>query len=121
MAGSFLLAVVLYAFALGGVCLVTAVGGRTRPPTVSVSLGLLQGVVVIAGLLDAVALIQGEHRSDVATNLGYLFVSVLVLPATFAAVRADAGRWGNAAGAVACVLLAVISLRLHVTLGPAAA
>ena len=49
--------------------------------------------------------------------MGYLLTSLIVLPVTAATMRMDAGRWGSSALAVGCVMLAVVSVRLHQTLG----
>jgi FtsH-binding integral membrane protein len=114
---SFNLSVIGYALALAAICAMASLGGRPRRPAVSAALGFLQIAVVVAALLDVIRLVRADEGAQVVTNLGYLVTSVIVLPVIATAVRMDLGRWGNAAAAVGCVLLAVISLRLHQTVG----
>lgn len=119
MSRSLGLTIILYALAVAGVCAFAAVTGRRRSPSVNVGLVLLELAAMVQAALDGLQLIRGQHGPDVATNVGYLITSLIVLPFTCAAVRLDPGRWGSAALAVGCVLLAVVSLRLHQTLGSA--
>ncbi|MFI7588697.1 hypothetical protein ACIB24_16625 [Spongisporangium articulatum] len=111
------LTTLLYALGLGAALAGTAVRGRPRPPALVAGLGMLELAVVVQGVLDGVALVSGDHGPEVATNVGYLLTSVAVLPICATGVRWDDGRWGNAALAVGCLLVAVVSVRLHVTLG----
>ncbi|SOD70906.1 hypothetical protein SAMN05892883_0537 [Jatrophihabitans sp. GAS493] len=111
------LATILYAVGLALWCLICAVGNRPRPPAFVAALIVLEVGVVLQALLDVAALLRGDHGDDVATNVGYLITSVLILPVTALAVRMDRGRWGSAALAVGCLLLAVVSARLLQTLG----
>ena len=119
MSDSFGLTVVLYALALAAACAGAAVLGRRRPRMVGAGLVLLEAAVIGQGVLDGVALLRGQHGTEVATNLGYLLTSPAILPVTASAVRLDPGRWGSAALAVGCLVLAVVSLRLRQTLGTA--
>lgn len=73
-------------------------------------------VVVQAGL-DVLGLARGDRPGSLATHVGYLVTSVALLPIAAGAVQLDEGRWGNAGLAIGCVLVAVVSVRLHQTLG----
>jgi hypothetical protein len=113
---SFALSVLFYAMAIAAVCAARAATGTRRSPALVASLVVLEVVTIIQALADGLALLRGDHGPNVLTNLGYLIVSLLVLPVTIASVRADPGRWGSAATALGAVVLAVVSLRLHATL-----
>ena len=117
MAGSLGLTVVLYSLALALVLAVVAVGGRRRPSAAGAGLVVLEAAALGQGLFDVADLLRGRHGPEVVTTLGYLLTSLAVLPVCASAVRMDAGRWGSAGLAVGCLLLAVVSIRLHQTLG----
>jgi hypothetical protein len=119
MSASLSQAVVLYAVAVGLICAGAALLGRLRPRPVGAGLVLLEVAVLGQALLDGAALLRGQHGSAVVTNVGYLLTSAAVLPIVASAVRLDPGRWGSAALAVGCLVLAVVSVRLHQTLGTA--
>ena len=121
MSPVFGLTVILYALGLAGAYGIAAVGGHLRSRAVVPALAILELSVLVQAWLDAAAVLRGRHGPEVATHVGYLLTSVAVLPITVAAVRLDSGRWGSTALAVGCVLLAVVSLRLHQTLGVARA
>jgi hypothetical protein len=106
------LAIVLYSLALAAICAGMAATNARRSPVVGAGLALVELTAIIQGLLDALALVRGQHGSEVATNTGYLLTSVAILPLTASAVRLDPGRWGSAG-------LAVVSIRLQQTLGSA--
>jgi hypothetical protein len=118
---SFSLAVVLYASGLGGAFGLAALAGRRRGPGLGAGLIFLQGIAMIQGAIDALELIGVDRGAEAATNVGYLVLCVLALPLTAGAIQLDAGRWGNVGFAVGCVLLAVVSWRMHATLGAARA
>lgn len=110
------LTVLLYALGLASICVVSAVGGRVRPRPVTAALGVLEvGALAQAGV-DIWALTGGRHSPELATHIGYLLTSIAIIPITVATVRLDPGRWGSVALAVGCVLLAIVTLRLHATL-----
>jgi FtsH-binding integral membrane protein len=114
--GSLNITIVVYAAALALWCVASALRNRPRSPTFTAGLLVLEFAVALQAVFDVVELTRGQH-DEVATNLGYLLTSLILLPVTAAAVRMDRGRWGSAALAVGCVLVAVVSIRLQVTLG----
>lgn len=88
---------------------------RDRPTGVSTLVGM--STVELALLVQAgwavVALTSGERPSDVATFAGYLFASLVILPAGVLWARADRTRSGTAVLGVACLAVAVVTIRLH--------
>jgi hypothetical protein len=78
---------------------------------------MLQVGAVGYAALDGIALLRSDHGPGTITNAGYLLTAVAVLPVTATVVELDRGRWGNAAFGIGCLLLAVVSFRMHQTLG----
>jgi hypothetical protein len=113
------LTVIVYALGVMVVCTWSAVTGRARPSIVTAALAMLEIGVLGQALVDAIAVAQGRHGSELAVHLGYLATSVIVVPVAAASVRLDPRRWGSAALAIGCAVLAVVSLRLDQTLGHA--
>lgn len=81
------------------------------------SLTLLAAVAVIVCVADAIHTLGGAQPPEVATHWGYLATAPLILPATAGAVHLDGDRWGSAAMAVGCLILAVVLVRLAATSG----
>ncbi len=119
MTTTFELAVVLYALGVAAICAVTAVRGRPRGPMILPALIVIQIATLVQAVFDATELAAGPLPAETATHVGYLIVSVVVLPITAGSVRLGEDRWGTAALAIGCVLVAVVSIRLHQTLAPA--
>jgi cell shape-determining protein MreD len=111
-----LLPVVLVAVLLVG--LLGAVDGlRDRPP----GRWLLRGVLALQGLLlvqagVAVAgLVGGDDPPSAVVFAGYLLLSVLLLPGAFALVVEERSRYGSLLLGGACLVVAVVELRLQAT------
>jgi hypothetical protein len=112
-----LLPVVLVAVLLVG--LLGAVDGlRDRPP----GLWLLRGVLALQALLlvQAGLAVAGLVRGDdpPASGVvfaGYLLLSVLLLPGAFALVVDERSRYGSLLLGGACLVVAVVELRLQAT------
>ena len=117
MSASFGLTVIVYAAGLAVLLGGWAITGRDRPPAVLAGLVFLELATLVQGGLDVGAL-AGSAQAETGVNVAYLLTSVVLLPVSAAAVRLDTGRWGSAAHAVGCALLAVVSVRLHQTLTP---
>ena len=119
----------LYAAMLGCWALVSA--ALQRAPTLPLVGGtvLLELTLLTQGAVDAVTLVAGHDPENLPTHLGYLLVSVLVLPALVLITRptsAPAGdrlppteqRWTSAVLAIACCAIVVIVIRLWSTWQP---
>jgi hypothetical protein len=73
------------------------------------------GRVVLAQTVAAVGLLLSGQRpvSSVVEFLGYQLATVLVLPAGVAWSLADRSRWGAGVLAVACLSVAVMTVRMN--------
>ena len=116
--GVLLLPVVLVATLLVG--LYAAVEGlRDRAP----GRGLLRAVLALQALLLVQAgvavyrLVQGtDTPSSTATYGGYLLLTLLLLPGAFALVAEERSRYGSLVLGAACLVVAVVELRLQASL-----
>lgn len=104
---------------LVGAALVLAAGvglfsylSRPTPRVLSAAVLALAAAAVVQAAIAVVLLIGGERAQEQGTFIGYLFFSVLVLPAAFAWARAEPGRWGNGVLAVGCLTLSVMIVRM---------
>ena len=113
-----LLPVVLAATLLLG--LLGAVEGlRDRAP----GRGLLRGLLALQALLLVQAglavhrLVQGrDDPASTGTYAGYLLLSLLLLPGAFALVVEERTRFGSLVLGAACLVVAVVELRLQASL-----
>ncbi|MCW2606280.1 MAG: hypothetical protein JWO60_973 [Frankiales bacterium] len=112
-----LLPVVLVATLVVGLY-AAVLGLRDRPP----GRGLLNGCLLLQALLLAQAalavyrLVQGDDDPDsTGTYAGYLLLSVLLLPGAFALTVEERTRYGSLVLGAACLVVAVVELRLQAT------
>lgn len=76
------------------------------------TLAVLELLLVVQAVVAGVRLAGGAEVGNVATVVGYLVVSVVAVPAGVLWGIADRSRWGNGVIAVACVVAAVLVVRL---------
>lgn len=119
MSASFEAAVVAYALGVAAVCAFAAATGRVRSPAATLAVLVVQVTLVVQAVVDVAQLATGAPSPEPATHIGYLVVSLVALPAAAGSVQLDEGRWGSAALAIGCALVAVVSIRLQQTGGHA--
>ncbi|MGI8532153.1 MAG: hypothetical protein ACR2KN_04050 [Geodermatophilaceae bacterium] len=103
------------ALVVAAVTAVLAYLQRRTPGVVTVAVLAVLAVaaaVVVQAVIALVQLIAGHHPQEIATFIGYLLFSMLVLPATLAWAKAEPGRWGNGVLAVGCLTVAVMIVRM---------
>jgi hypothetical protein len=87
----------------------------------AVRAGVVIGEILLVGqaLLDVISYLRGHRPGEPATHLGYLVVSVVLLPllAGRALGEAEASRSDYVVTALACGVSIVVVLRLHATWG----
>lgn len=87
---------------------------RGRPTGMSTYVGLSTvEIVLLVQAVWAVVTLTGGRPSELTTFVGYLFASLVVLPAGVLWARADRTRSGTAVLGVACLAVAVITIRLQ--------
>lgn len=86
---------------------------------VAVGAGVVVGeiLLVVQALLDVISYLRGHRPAETATHLGYLVVSVVLLPllAGRALGEAEVSRSDYVVVALACAVTVVVVLRLHAT------
>lgn len=93
-------------------------GVRGRPPGRGLLRALLglQALLLVQAALEVVRLLgDGEQPPSVGTFAGYLLLSVLLLPGAFALVVEERTRYGSLLLGGACLVVAVVELRLRAT------
>ena len=104
--------VVVVALVLAAVAAVCAALDRLPPRAHLLSLVLLQVALVVQAV---VALLQlGDWDGRTGELVGYLAVSAIVLPGGMALVVEERSRWGTLVLAIACLTVAVVTVRLQV-------
>lgn len=87
---------------------------RARPPWISSMCWMLEalaGLRAVAGLGD----LGGDGPDSVATYVGYLLVSVLVIPLALQSVRDDETPWSLGVIGVSVLAVLVLSVRVVLT------
>jgi hypothetical protein len=115
-----LLTVVAAYCALVAVVALLAAAGVPCVPALRAGLVVAELLLVVQALIDAATLVGGHRLQDPATHLGYLAVSVVLLPLLLGLPgrRAPGRRPGRAdhlVAALAAGVALVVSVRLHVT------
>jgi hypothetical protein len=78
-----------------------------------VALGVLEGALAAQAVLATVWMAQGNRPDELATFIGYLVASMLVVPLAVVLAYMERTRWGSVIVMVACLVTAVLMLRLH--------
>lgn len=108
--------VIGYAALLLGVTAYSAYRWRARPPWIASMCWMLEFLVGLRALAGLGALAGGDEPASLPTHIGYLLVSVLVVPLALQSVRDDEGPWSLGVIGVAVLAVAVVSARMVVTL-----
>jgi hypothetical protein len=108
--------VVLY-LALVGVLAGTAAAGVRCGTAVRAGVVIGELLLVVQALLAVISYARGHRPGEPATNLGYLVVSVILLPllAGRALGEAEPTRTEHVVVGLACGVAIVVVLRLHAT------
>jgi hypothetical protein len=91
----------------------TALLNRPAGRSHLVGLGLLEAALVAQVVVAVVKLADGERPEHMATFVGYLIASLLVLPIGGALALMERGRSGSVIVGVASVVIPVLILRLR--------
>jgi hypothetical protein len=107
---------------VGYAVLVTLVAGfaalrwRTRPPWLDSMTWMLELLAAVRAVAGVGVLLSGARPEELEAYLGYLIVSVLVVPLALGQVGEDRDAWSAGVVAVAALAVAVISARMVMTL-----
>jgi hypothetical protein len=101
------------------VALVAAYAGyrwRERPPWLDSMAWMLEALLAIRAVAGLGVLLSGTEPHAYATHVGYLVASVCVMPLALRSVQDDTGPWSLGVVGVAATAVAVISVRMVMTL-----
>jgi hypothetical protein len=93
-------------------CLVATVRDRPVDRSHLVALGVVQALVLAQIVVAVVHLAQGQRPHSMTTFIGYLVAIFLIVPAGTVLARMEPTRWGSLIATVACVVDAVLIVRL---------
>jgi len=105
-------AIAVVAVALGVACLVLAALDRRPGKPVLQGVLLLQALLLVQGAVAVVALLRGAELPDFGAFVGYLVVSVLLVPGGAVWALEEKSRYGTLILAVVCLVAAVLQQRL---------
>jgi heme A synthase len=89
---------------------------RERPPWLASLAWMLEALLALRAVAGLGAVLSGHRPDDYGTHLGYLLASVCVVPLALRSVEDDHGPWSLGVVGVAAVAVAVISVRMVMTL-----
>ena len=89
---------------------------RERPPWLDSLAWMLEGLLVLRAVAGFGVLLSGHRPDEVSTHVGYLIASVCIVPLAVRSVQDDHGGWSLGVVAVAAITVAVISVRIVMTL-----
>ena len=85
---------------------------RERPPWLDSMAWMLEFLLVVRALAGLGAIAAGSRPDSMATYVGYLVVSVCVVPIALGSNPDDRGPWSIGVLTVAVVAVAVVSVRM---------
>ncbi|MEX2290768.1 MAG: hypothetical protein WD794_10640 [Mycobacteriales bacterium] len=110
MIEGFATGIALLALALGAVALLFAALDRLVPRLHLLGLFLLQGILLVQGGLALARM--GSWGGSNGELLGYLAVSLLLVPGGLVLAVEERSRWGTLVLSAACLTVAVVQVRL---------
>ena len=78
-----------------------------------VGLGLIELALAVQVVVGVVKMAGGERPEEMATFIGYLIASLLVLPVGAALAIIERSRWGSAIVALASLVIPVVIVRMR--------
>ncbi len=89
---------------------------RARPPWLASMCWMLEALAGLRALAGLGAIAGGDRPDSVATHVGYLVVSVCVVPLALGSLADDESPWSIGVVAVAVAAVGVVSVRMMMTL-----
>jgi hypothetical protein len=105
--------VIAASLAMTGWSLVLVALARGPQVSLLVGLGVLEVLLLVQAVVAVVQLAGGDRPAETGVFVAYLAISVLAVPAGALWALTDRSRYGPAVLAVACLVGAVLVLRLQ--------
>jgi len=105
--------VIVLSLVVAAWCLVSAALNKAATWGHLLAVAAVELVALVQVAVAVVRLVAGTRPTELATFIGYLVVSAVVLPAGAWLATLERSRWGSAIIGAACLVLTVIVLRLQ--------
>ena len=89
---------------------------RERPPWLDSMAWMLAALVVLRAVAGLGVILSGREPDELSTQVGYLLASVCIMPLALRSVQDDNGGWSLGVVGVAAAVVAVVSVRIVMTL-----
>ncbi len=89
---------------------------RERPPWLDSMAWMLEALLALRAVAGLGELLSGSKPDEISTHVGYLLASVCIVPLALRSVHDDRGGWSLGVVGVAAVTVAVVSVRIVMTL-----
>jgi hypothetical protein len=89
---------------------------RARPPWLGSMSWMLATLVALRAVAGLGVILSGRKPDEVSTQVGYLLASVCIMPLALRSVQDDDGAWSLGVVGVAAATVAVVSVRVVMTL-----
>ncbi len=108
-------AAVGYTVVVMALCLGFAGAGRERPALLDAALLVVAAGALAVTAVGVVGLARGHRPAELATHVGYLVATPMILPIAAGSMAPDRGQWSSTACAVGCLVVAVMLVRVVAT------
>lgn len=105
-----------YAALVALAALVVTLRRMQRPPLLDSTVWILELLLAVRAVAGLGSLLSGQRPAETSAYVGYLVASVAVLPIAMQSVADDRGPWSSGVIAVAALAVAVVGVRLQMTL-----
>ena len=89
---------------------------RERPPWLDSMGWMLEALLALRAVAGLGAMLSGHEPDEYSTHVGYLIASLCIMPLALRSVQDDRGAWSLGVVGVAALTVAVISVRMMMTL-----
>ncbi|MGZ6745579.1 MAG: hypothetical protein ACXVD0_06700 [Nocardioides sp.] len=107
---------VAYAAGVTAWALVVTLRRLPRPAMLDLSVWILELLMAVRAVAGLGTMLKGDQPAELSAYVGYLVASVCVLPIAMQSVADDRGPWSSGVVTVAALAVAVVAVRLHMTL-----
>lgn len=106
-------AVIVTSLAYAAWALVAAVLGRPPRERFVIGAGVVEALILLQVVVAVVLMIVDRTPDDTVTFIGYLFMTVVILPLGLFWALAEKSRWGTSVLVVAALVIPVLVIRLE--------
>ena len=109
-----------YAALVAVAALVVTVRRTERPQLLDHGVWILEMLMAVRVVAGIGTMLNGQRPESLSTHVGYLVAAVCVLPIAMQSISDDRGPWSSGVVTVAALAVAVVAVRLQMTVGSGA-